>query len=585
MEEGAGEGGGHATSLQNTPWEQEYESRQDIYYTVNINETDFEGGYLCVASVAGMEAARWNYMYLRVLDCGTAHGVSAPMTGIHFLLSPVVMSCLVLFLLFLLCVTVFIILNLRARRNMLASSEWKTGFLSASVDSTVIRETNLLYPWTESQKPLFSDTGTAAVAEVVKRPTSLAANKFAVGPPVPPSGTSHSPSTDLGVALTSSDVGHTTTPGGSVGFTESSSMALTRFDSAHWLRLRSGGGGGGGGGGYGFAENPSAMSPTYRCGRRSLVSDSTGKRQRQSGVGSATVGLPRRYSVDSDFSPLRRYREETVSSSVPSSNSYMLLRAATELAGGGAGGVGGGCNGLSSADRRELRVPMVIIHMDPNKRPGQSYNGSASANEANSGGYKLPADAKWEVRRECVQLGQRIGAGAFGIVYVGSVRDGTRVLPGLRRRALLRGEQTQTKDGHEAAEKSAEVTVAVKTLRDNFTEQELADLVREMEILKQFDPHPHVVQLYGVCSQNEGKRVMQTDAVGVTDDAAGDGGGGGGGDGGGGGGGGNYVTEKDGERRGGGCSDCGGYGLVASGRELATGCDLERLRLNNVVLP
>ncbi|VDN26658.1 unnamed protein product [Dibothriocephalus latus] len=66
-----GGGGGQATLLQNRPWEQEYESRQDIHYTVNINETGFEGGYLCVASVAGMEAARWSYMHLRVLDCGT----------------------------------------------------------------------------------------------------------------------------------------------------------------------------------------------------------------------------------------------------------------------------------------------------------------------------------------------------------------------------------------------------------------------------------------------------------------------------------------------------------------------------------
>lgn len=42
----------------------------------------------------------------------------------------------------------------------------------------------------------------------------------------------------------------------------------------------------------------------------------------------------------------------------------------------------------------------------------------------------------------------------------------------------------------------------MRTLVDNFTEQELADLVREMEILKQFEPHPHVIQLYGACTQN-----------------------------------------------------------------------------------
>uniref|UniRef100_A0A0X3PAB5 Fibroblast growth factor receptor 2 n=1 Tax=Schistocephalus solidus TaxID=70667 RepID=A0A0X3PAB5_SCHSO len=486
------EGGRHATSLQNIPWEQEYESRQDIHYTVNLNQTGFEGGYLCIASVVGMDAARWSYMHLRVLDCGTAHGDSVQATGISFLLNPVVISCLILFVLLPLCLTVFLVLNLRARRNILASSEWKPGPLNAfstPVDSTVIREPNLLYHWTDTQKLLL---GTATTAEVVKRPTSLAANKFAVGPPVPPSRVSLSPSTDLGVELTSSDLGHTITPGGSGGFTESSSVALTRFDPVHWLRLPSGG--------YGFAENPSAMSPGYHCGRRSLVSDGTDSRQRQFGVGTVAGGLPRRYSVDSDLSPVKRYKGETTSSSVPSSNSYMLLRPGTEMTGGA-----GGCDVATSTDHRKLCVPLVIIHMDPNKRPGQSYRESASVNNITSGGYKLPVDAKWEVRREYVRLGQRIGAGAFGVVFVGSVKDGTRVLPGLRRRSLHRG---QPMTAREPAKEATEVTVAVKTLRDNFTEQDLADLVREMEILKQFDPHPHVVQLYGVCSQNGPLQVL-----------------------------------------------------------------------------
>lgn len=51
------------------------------------------------------------------------------------------------------------------------------------------------------------------------------------------------------------------------------------------------------------------------------------------------------------------------------------------------------------------------------------------------------------------------------------------------------------------------VIFVVFVILDNFTEQELADLVREMEILKQFDPHPHVIQLYGACTQ-EGRSTL-----------------------------------------------------------------------------
>ncbi|VDN27262.1 unnamed protein product [Dibothriocephalus latus] len=116
--------------------------------------------------------------------------------------------------------------------------------------------------------------------------------------------------------------------------------------------------------------------------------------------------------------------------------------------------------------------------MDPNKRPGQAYNEGASANNnITSSGYKLPVDAKWEVRRECVHLGHRIGAGAFGVVFVGSVKDGTRVLPGLRRRTLQRGEPMNER---EPAVESAEVTVAVKTLRE--LEKTVLTLITDMSL-------------------------------------------------------------------------------------------------------
>ncbi|VDO00145.1 unnamed protein product [Rodentolepis nana] len=144
-----------------------------------------------------------------------------------------------------------------------------------------------------------------------------------------------------------------------------------------------------------------------------------------------------------------------------------------------------------------LQVPAVIIQVDSTatSAPGNgsgtgNNNGGAASSESKQNTYKIPNDPEWEVERDCVRLGRQIGAGAFGVVYAGVIAEPNKVLPGLRRRELSDCPDVQ------------ELTVAVKTLRDNFNEQELADLVREMEILKQFEPHPHVIQLYGACTQN-----------------------------------------------------------------------------------
>nr|CDS35072.2 basic fibroblast growth factor receptor 1 A [Hymenolepis microstoma] len=152
---------------------------------------------------------------------------------------------------------------------------------------------------------------------------------------------------------------------------------------------------------------------------------------------------------------------------------------------------------------RNLQVPAVIIQVDSTatSTPGNSSctrnnNGGGISSESKQNTYKIPNDPYWEVERDCVQLGRQIGAGAFGVVYAGVIAEPNKVLPGLRRRDLNDCPEVE------------ELTVAVKTLRDNFHEQELADLVREMEILKQFEPHPHVIQLYGACTQNGRLQVL-----------------------------------------------------------------------------
>ncbi|KAH9284571.1 Fibroblast growth factor receptor 2 [Echinococcus granulosus] len=152
---------------------------------------------------------------------------------------------------------------------------------------------------------------------------------------------------------------------------------------------------------------------------------------------------------------------------------------------------GGACSRVG----RNLQVPAVIIQVDASVTAGGDGGGGGENGgeaEGKPSAYKIPSDPAWEVPRDCIRLGRQIGAGAFGVVFAGVISEPAKVLPGLRRGDPLDRPLCSAQ----------ELTVAVKTLRNNFTEQELADLVREMEILKQFEPHPHVIQLYGACTQN-----------------------------------------------------------------------------------
>ncbi|TPP58742.1 hypothetical protein FGIG_03236 [Fasciola gigantica] len=86
-------------------------------------------------------------------------------------------------------------------------------------------------------------------------------------------------------------------------------------------------------------------------------------------------------------------------------------------------------------------------------------------------------DLAYEIPRENLCIGSFLGGGAFGMVYKGVAKD----LPG-----QLLGSQS----------------VAVKTLQENFTESDVVDLLKEMDIMKQLRHHRHVIQLLAVCTQN-----------------------------------------------------------------------------------
>ncbi|XP_039609069.1 proto-oncogene tyrosine-protein kinase receptor Ret isoform X1 [Polypterus senegalus] len=121
------------------------------------------------------------------------------------------------------------------------------------------------------------------------------------------------------------------------------------------------------------------------------------------------------------------------------------------------------------------------------RRPVQSYPISYSANNVRRpsvdsvenqvavDAYKIPEDPKWEFPRKNLVLGKTLGEGEFGKVVKATA-------------FRLKG-------------KAGYTTVAVKMLKENASQSELRDLMSEFNLLKQVN-HPHVIKLYGACSQD-----------------------------------------------------------------------------------
>ncbi|XP_073541476.1 fibroblast growth factor receptor 2 isoform X4 [Phyllobates terribilis] len=91
--------------------------------------------------------------------------------------------------------------------------------------------------------------------------------------------------------------------------------------------------------------------------------------------------------------------------------------------------------------------------------------------------YELPHDPKWEFPREKLTLGKPLGEGCFGQVVMAEA---------------LGIDKDRPKES---------VTVAVKMLKDDATEKDLADLVSEMEMMKMIGKHKNIINLLGACTQ------------------------------------------------------------------------------------
>ncbi|PIO34332.1 hypothetical protein AB205_0220910, partial [Aquarana catesbeiana] len=91
--------------------------------------------------------------------------------------------------------------------------------------------------------------------------------------------------------------------------------------------------------------------------------------------------------------------------------------------------------------------------------------------------YELPHDPKWEFPKDKLTLGKPLGEGCFGQVVMAEAVGIDKDRP------------------------KESVTVAVKMLKDDATEKDLADLVSEMEMMKMIGKHKNIINLLGACTQ------------------------------------------------------------------------------------
>ncbi|XP_060000258.1 fibroblast growth factor receptor 4 isoform X2 [Lagenorhynchus albirostris] len=89
----------------------------------------------------------------------------------------------------------------------------------------------------------------------------------------------------------------------------------------------------------------------------------------------------------------------------------------------------------------------------------------------------LPLDTLWEFPRDRLVLGKPLGEGCFGQVVCAEAFGMDPIRP----------DQAST--------------VAVKMLKDNASDKDLADLVSEMEVMKLIGRHKNIINLLGVCTQ------------------------------------------------------------------------------------
>ena len=109
--------------------------------------------------------------------------------------------------------------------------------------------------------------------------------------------------------------------------------------------------------------------------------------------------------------------------------------------------------------------------------------------------YEFQLDEQWEFPRELLQLKEELGQGAFGRVLKAVAHHSVISSPG-RGCRLVRTSAPAT------------TTVAVKMIKNQQSEQEVLDLVKEIEIMKAVGGHENIVNLLGASTQPAGQPLL-----------------------------------------------------------------------------
>ncbi|XP_015042905.2 fibroblast growth factor receptor homolog 2 [Drosophila pseudoobscura] len=129
----------------------------------------------------------------------------------------------------------------------------------------------------------------------------------------------------------------------------------------------------------------------------------------------------------------------------------------------------------SSCSAGDLQMPVIKIEK---QRTTFSTTGPGSADSSQGfNEYEFPLDSNWEIPRQQLSLGSILGEGAFGRVVMAEA------------------------EGLPRSPNMAETIVAVKMVKEEHTDADMASLVREMEVMKMIGKHINIINLLGCCSQ------------------------------------------------------------------------------------
>ncbi|XP_065370249.1 fibroblast growth factor receptor homolog 1 [Calliphora vicina] len=121
-------------------------------------------------------------------------------------------------------------------------------------------------------------------------------------------------------------------------------------------------------------------------------------------------------------------------------------------------------SGDSSGSMDAMIMPVVKIEKQRTTVLQSSNSEPVPFNE-----YEFPLDSHWEIPRNQLILGATLGEGAFGRVVMAEVNN---------------------------------AIVAVKMVKEGHTDDDIASLVREMEVMKIIGKHINIINLLGCCSQS-----------------------------------------------------------------------------------